>query len=426
MGQADTGNGYHWHAFLWQSGKGMQDLGTLGGGNSSAHGINNRGQVVGSADTNDDMIHHAFLWQSDKGMGDLGALGEFGSEASSISSDEKVVGWSNAGKAGFEHHVFLWQSGDGIKDLGTLPEKPRSYSHASSINDNGQVVGTASVGHDDHAFLWQAGKGFQDLGTLGGQTCQAACVNNYGQIVGRDTTIPGGPRLVQEHGRMYALFHAFLWQSGKGMQDLGTFAGGHGSAANGINNSGQIVGGGDTENSYHALLYSNGTTIDLNNMIDPALGWNLRSANAINDLGQIVGNGENQAGQSHAFLLTPVPERSWLVLLGLGVVGLLAVAWAARRTRFGSMVLARPKWLWDGTVSRWQRFIDDGESGLFSLCWRCCCRRYFSSSAGAPASSRFPSQRHDPRVNTQPNRQAGANGKRRTWVPPLSAGACGY
>ena len=57
------------------------------------------------------------------------------------------------------------------------------------------------------------------------------------------------------------------------------------------------------------------------------LGGTRSSANAINDAGQIVGSG-SIGGQTHAFLLTPVPEPSALTLqasalLGLGWVSLL-------------------------------------------------------------------------------------------------------
>ena len=69
---------------------------------------------------------------------------------------------------------------------------------------------------------------------------------------------------------------------------------------------------------------------DLNNLIAPTSGWTLEEANGINDLGQIVGGGYNSSGQWHAFLLTPIPEPSTFVLLAAGAVGLLGFAWRRR------------------------------------------------------------------------------------------------
>jgi probable HAF family extracellular repeat protein len=66
-----------------------------------------------------------------------------------------------------------------------------------------------------------------DLGTLGGGDSRAEGINDSGQVVG-DSETAGGQRL------------AFLWTDGV-MQDLGTLGGSH-SEARGINDSGQVVG----------------------------------------------------------------------------------------------------------------------------------------------------------------------------------------
>jgi probable HAF family extracellular repeat protein len=61
------------HAYIWTPANGMIDLGTLGGGNSLAYGVNDFGQVAGQADTN--ITTDPFLWSPDSGMVDLGTLG---------------------------------------------------------------------------------------------------------------------------------------------------------------------------------------------------------------------------------------------------------------------------------------------------------------------------------------------------------------
>lgn len=61
------------HAFLWSSGGGMQDLGTLGGTDSFAQAINDQGQIVGGS-KNASGEAHAFLWSTKSGMQDLSSL----------------------------------------------------------------------------------------------------------------------------------------------------------------------------------------------------------------------------------------------------------------------------------------------------------------------------------------------------------------
>jgi probable HAF family extracellular repeat protein len=113
------------------------------------------------------------------------------------------------------------------------------------------------------------------------------------------------------------------------MTDLGTLPGTYSSQGLAINDAGQVVGsyllrGGNFGN--RAFLYSNGHTVDLNNLIDPTLGITLSEANAINNNGQIVAR-----SSSRAYLLTPtsaVPEPSTWALFGVALLGL--GAWVRR------------------------------------------------------------------------------------------------
>jgi probable HAF family extracellular repeat protein len=83
----------------------MHDLGTLGGPESRAVAINERGQVVGRAETK--------------------AKDEAGHPIS---------------------HAFLWEDGK-MRDLGTLPGGLESFAYG--INERGQIVGTSETGAKD-------------------------------------------------------------------------------------------------------------------------------------------------------------------------------------------------------------------------------------------------------------------------------------
>jgi probable HAF family extracellular repeat protein len=174
------------HAFLWSKSTGIQDLGTLGGKDSLAFGINDAGQVVGRS-TPTANNYHAFRWSSSEGMRDLGLLGADNSVAFGINSAGDVAGGSYK-LGGIVGHAFLWTDTSGMQDLGTLGGGQRQ---AQAINDSQQIVGFSYLPGDStqHAFLWTAANGMQDLNDLipsnsGWELTQATAINKLGQIVG--------------------------------------------------------------------------------------------------------------------------------------------------------------------------------------------------------------------------------------------------
>ena len=165
--------------------------------------------------------------------------------------------------------------------------------YADAINNLGQVVGTTLTGR---AVEWQNGT-VQNLPTLGGTVSlyseAANGINDSGLIVGASAA-PGG------------LDEAVLWQNGVAT-NLGTLAGGDAQPVNGnynstamaINASGQIVGFSLTSAGvYHAVMWQAGKISDLG-----VFAANDQSfAIAINASGEVVGYDMPASYESKAFL----------------------------------------------------------------------------------------------------------------------------
>jgi len=239
-----VGLGYQTRAFIWQHGA-MHDLGTLGSGTDAIAGlINEGGQVVGwsyidssPSDTcagvyGFPLSTGSFLWQEGKGLTDLGGLGGTCTVATDLNNRGEVVGqsWSHADLTG---HAFLWDHKNGLIDLGTLGG---DFSSATAINNNGQAVGGSYLSDNVRidATLWK-GRAAVDLGTVDADTCSyALSINALAQVVG----ISGTTNCES--------FRPFLWDRSGPMVDLNSLispnAGIYVTFASQINDQGEIVG----------------------------------------------------------------------------------------------------------------------------------------------------------------------------------------
>lgn len=256
--------------FVWKNGV-MTALPTLGGNNSGALGVNNRGQIVGGAET--------------------------------ANQDPNCVP-----PQVLDIKAVVWGPNPGQMEV--LPVFPGdSAAVALAINDTGQVVGSSGPCQGPpsglafrHAVLWQNDT-VTDLGSLGGVMLNAAnAINNRGQVVGQ-SDLPGETAT-----------HAFLWQKGV-MTDLGTLPGDSNGIAFDINDKGQVVGiSCDVNFNCRAFLWQNGVMTDLNTLIPANSPLFLTFGAGINDRGEITGtacvlsNGVC-TGEVPAFLAVPCDDE---------------------------------------------------------------------------------------------------------------------
>ncbi len=146
VGTALPRSGHPSHGFVWQNGV-MRDLGTLGGNGeaTSAFDIANTGQIVGRSQTVGGQTQ-AFTWTAGV-MTDLSTLGGNYSSAHGINERGQVVGGSripNSPHPANAGHAVLWTNGQ-LADLNehviNLPADV-ALEIARDITDDGVIVGT--------------------------------------------------------------------------------------------------------------------------------------------------------------------------------------------------------------------------------------------------------------------------------------------
>jgi len=204
------------------------DLGTLGGTNTMALDINDRGQVVGWSH-DEEGRQRPFIWDARAGIRDLGTLGGGEGVAMALNYRGTVVGWSRNAEGGVQATRWdsagepqalhpLHENGAGAASFATAINSSGEITGAdggvmarwdrhgqveivcsaalgfpTDIDDSGRIVGVASVG-----FYWKEGEASEYSGfvwTPGDRDCQRIkdetflahdvfAINNRGMIIG--------------------------------------------------------------------------------------------------------------------------------------------------------------------------------------------------------------------------------------------------
>jgi len=297
------------HSFLYRNGR-MTDLNSSNSGSVETFGataINNAGEIAGGAVV--DGIFSPAILDSRSGqltlLGSLGGVTPFGFSGSAlaISNHGDAVGYSYTDA--INRHAFLYFNGR-MTDIGSFG----GYSVAAAVNDRGTIVGlsSATVAGRAQAFVHDRG-GMRNIDPFGSAgESYARGINNLGDVVGQF--------LIADQ----TAHHAFLYKEDV-FHDIG-FSGSPETVAFAINDEGRVVGatlvpyedvcfdpsqGKDavcTKYAEHAFVYEDGRSADLNALIPADVGWELAWAFDINRHGQIVGYGSLN-GSFRAFLLTP-------------------------------------------------------------------------------------------------------------------------
>src|ERR1035441_6123288 len=274
----NTAKPHHTHQYHHYQ---LIDVGTFGGPQSNqyiyapARGVlNNSGALGGWADTStidplcsfdypDCYAAHAFVWQNGAKT-DLGLLpGGTNSQVNWIAASGLTAGEADNGQmdpllGGPQLRWTFWGHDGTITDVGALPGT--YFAYTSAVNSRGQVVGQAlntipdpysiyGQGYQARAFLWDSKKGMQDLGTLGGTDAIAVAINDQGQVLGWSyiNSVPSpicaaASSLFFSPAAAVLTTNSFIWDKKNGMRDLGSL-GGTCTLADDLNDHGQIVGG---------------------------------------------------------------------------------------------------------------------------------------------------------------------------------------
>ena len=306
------------------------DLGTLGGVESKAYGINDLGQVVGVAETaaGED---HAFIWDpADGQMHDLGTLGGDYSVAFDINNSEHIVGTASPADGSRRATQWIGRSPSmmGAAPWGIVPV---------AINDAGLTVGNANPPRLWNGASWDllndyvvspVGWRFTSAGDVdaggsivghgywpppNGNGEEGACVMAPSGLVNYTTSLDAYAVGINPCGTIITGYYrhtafekrACIWDNGT-FCNINTWPDITNSEAYAVNDDGRVVGYTEYYGVWDAFIYEGGAMHAIEDYVGTGQGFaTYVEAYDVNERGEVVGWGHTSStGRAHAFLMT--------------------------------------------------------------------------------------------------------------------------
>jgi len=310
-------NGYS-HAFTWRNGQPIELALPAGALGAYGYAINSGGAVAGNAGGNTALFqNHGVFWPDPANPIDLLTDPNLWlTNAVGINDSAQVLAW-DWNPALSTNGTAVWQNGSAV-DIGQLPNGYQMG--AGGINNAGQVVATGyRYGDVGSGVVWQNGILTPIPGLAPDSVFAASRINNYGVVAG---SAPHYPRA----GTYY--YHAAVWTPDvpNGVtgttREVGTPVGFDWGQLSAINDSGVAVGWAVqfvplSSVTSVAILYANGTMVNLNDYLPENSGWVLQGATSINNSNQIVAYGTHDGLQSTCVLTFDTLPSAPLAVAGL-------------------------------------------------------------------------------------------------------------
>lgn len=143
--------------------------------------LNDAGLIVGVVWTTVGKYHAAAWPGPDGSPALLGSLGGDQSWARGVNQVGDIVGWSELTPGDATRHAVLWPAGGSMIDLTAWPNPCPGSSEAADVNDAGVIVGRC----DGQPVLWTAAEGMRPLTSPAWVSSgEPYAINNHNEVVG--------------------------------------------------------------------------------------------------------------------------------------------------------------------------------------------------------------------------------------------------